>query len=126
MGVAEGAGDGRASHADGIVRGVVDVFASDGLPEARPAGTGFEFGFGAEEGDVAADAAEDAVFVKIPGGAGVGTLGAGAAGDFVGDGRELRLPLGFGFDEMLREERMSALFGFPVRINQRDGYYHMW
>jgi len=29
-------------------------------------------------------------------------------------------------DEMLREDRMSALFGFPVRINHRDGYYHMW
>jgi iron complex transport system ATP-binding protein len=38
-------------------------------------------------------------------------------GRIVADGRK---------DEMLREDRMSALFGFPVRINRRDGYYHIW
>jgi iron complex transport system ATP-binding protein len=38
-------------------------------------------------------------------------------GKIVGDGSK---------DEMLSEEKMSALFGFPVRINHRDGYCHVW
>jgi iron complex transport system ATP-binding protein len=38
-------------------------------------------------------------------------------GRIVADGRK---------DEILREDRMSALFGFPVQINRRDGYYHIW
>jgi iron complex transport system ATP-binding protein len=38
-------------------------------------------------------------------------------GRVVGDGRK---------EDMLTEERMSALFGFPARINHRDGYYHAW
>jgi iron complex transport system ATP-binding protein len=29
-------------------------------------------------------------------------------------------------DEMLQVERLSALFGAPVDIARRDGYYHMW
>ena len=28
--------------------------------------------------------------------------------------------------EMLSEEKISALFGFPVRVDRRDGYYHAW
>jgi hypothetical protein len=27
---------------------------------------------------------------------------------------------------MLQVERLSALFGAPVDIARRDGYYHMW
>jgi iron complex transport system ATP-binding protein len=38
-------------------------------------------------------------------------------GRIVGDGRK---------EDMLSEERMSTLFGFPVRINQRDGHYYVW
>ena len=38
-------------------------------------------------------------------------------GRIVGDGRK---------EEMLTEEKMSALFGFPARINRRDGYCHVW
>lgn len=38
-------------------------------------------------------------------------------GQIIGDGRK---------EEMLSEEQMSALFGFPVRISHRDGYYHAW
>jgi len=38
-------------------------------------------------------------------------------GRIVGDGRK---------EDMLSEERMSALFGFPTRINHRDGYCHVW
>jgi len=38
-------------------------------------------------------------------------------GRIVGDGRK---------EDMLSEERMSALFGFPARINHRDGYCHVW
>ena len=29
-------------------------------------------------------------------------------------------------NEMLSEEKISALFGFPVRVDRRDGYYHAW
>ncbi len=28
--------------------------------------------------------------------------------------------------EMFREERLSALFGLAVTLEQRDGYYHLW
>ncbi len=38
-------------------------------------------------------------------------------GRIVGDGRK---------DEMLTEERMSDLFGFPARISCRDGYRYVW
>jgi iron complex transport system ATP-binding protein len=38
-------------------------------------------------------------------------------GRIVGDGRK---------EEMLTEEKMSALFGFPARISERDGYCHVW
>jgi len=38
-------------------------------------------------------------------------------GRVVGDGRK---------DEMLMEEKMSALFGFPAQINHRDGYSYVW
>jgi iron complex transport system ATP-binding protein len=38
-------------------------------------------------------------------------------GRIVGDGRK---------EDMLSEERMSALFGFPARINHRDGYCYVW
>ena len=38
-------------------------------------------------------------------------------GRVVGDGRK---------EDMLTEERMSALFGFPARINHRDGYCYVW
>jgi iron complex transport system ATP-binding protein len=27
---------------------------------------------------------------------------------------------------MLTEERLGALFGLPVTLEQRDGYYHLW
>lgn len=29
-------------------------------------------------------------------------------------------------DELLVEDRMSKLFGYPVEITRRDGYYHIW
>ncbi len=29
-------------------------------------------------------------------------------------------------DELLVEDRMSQLFGYPVEIIRRDGYYHIW
>ena len=38
-------------------------------------------------------------------------------GRIVGDGRK---------EDMLSEEKMSSLFEFPVRINHRDGYCHVW
>jgi iron complex transport system ATP-binding protein len=38
-------------------------------------------------------------------------------GAIVGDGRKA---------DMLTEEKISDLFGFPARINHRDGYYHVW
>ena len=38
-------------------------------------------------------------------------------GRIVGDGRK---------EGMLTEERLSALFGFPARINHRDGYCYVW
>ena len=38
-------------------------------------------------------------------------------GRIVGDGRK---------EDMLTEEKMSALFGFPAGINHRDGYCYVW
>jgi iron complex transport system ATP-binding protein len=38
-------------------------------------------------------------------------------GTIVGDGRK---------EDMLSEERLSALFGFPARINRSDGYSYAW
>ncbi len=38
-------------------------------------------------------------------------------GRIVGDGRK---------EDMLSEEKMSDLFGFPARINHRDGYCYVW
>jgi iron complex transport system ATP-binding protein len=38
-------------------------------------------------------------------------------GSIVGDGHK---------KDMLSEERMSALFGFAARVNQRDGHYYVW
>lgn len=38
-------------------------------------------------------------------------------GRIVGDGRK---------EDMLSEERISALFGFPARITYRDGYCYVW
>ena len=29
-------------------------------------------------------------------------------------------------DEILQGERLAALFGVPVEIARRDGYYNMW
>ena len=31
-----------------------------------------------------------------------------------------------GKDEILRSERLTALFGTPVEIARKDGYYHLW
>jgi iron complex transport system ATP-binding protein len=38
-------------------------------------------------------------------------------GQVMNDGRK---------EEMLTEEKLSALFGFPALIQHRDGYYHVW
>jgi iron complex transport system ATP-binding protein len=38
-------------------------------------------------------------------------------GKIVDDGRK---------EDILTEEKMSALFGFPARINHRDGHYYVW
>jgi len=29
-------------------------------------------------------------------------------------------------DEILRVDRLTKLFGTPVEMARRDGYYHMW
>ena len=28
--------------------------------------------------------------------------------------------------EMLTAERLSELFGMPITVEERDGFYHMW
>jgi iron complex transport system ATP-binding protein len=38
-------------------------------------------------------------------------------GRIVGDGSK---------DEMLRAERLSQVFGFPVEVARKNGYYHLW
>jgi iron complex transport system ATP-binding protein len=29
-------------------------------------------------------------------------------------------------ESMLRKERLALLFGLPVTLEERDGYYHLW
>src|ERR1019366_2026213 len=77
-----------------------DVFFGDWLVKAGPACARIEFGGGVEQGGVTADAAEDAFCVVVGIFVGVRTLGAFAAGDFVGIARKLFAPVGVGFDDL--------------------------
>ena len=72
--VALAAGDRRSLHPQAHVAYLDDVLLGNGLPEARPARTGFKFRLRAEDGVIAADAAIKTMVVVIPGAAGIGAL----------------------------------------------------
>jgi len=99
MGVAQAAGDGGAHFHQAAVDGLDDVLFGDGLIKAGPAGAGIELGFGVEQGQVAADAAEDALLFKIPIRSREGALGVGVARDPIGRLVELATPFVVGFDD---------------------------
>ncbi len=109
MRVAEAAGDGGTDHHQASIDLIDYVFFRDGLPEAGPAGARIEFGVGAEEGEIAADAAKEAMIVKVPTVAGEGPLGVGVARDPVGGLGELALPFFIGLDEAGDDDRPGSL-----------------
>src|SRR5262245_7252108 len=80
-------------HPQREVAALANVFLGDGRPEARPAGSGFEFAFAVEQRGAAASAAEDARAVLADEGPGVGNLRASLAGDGVLRGVEPAPPL---------------------------------
>jgi len=81
VGVAFGAGDRGAEHAESGVTDLGYVFFGYGSPEAGPSGTGVKFGSGVEERVIATDAAVDAFVVKVPVFPGIGDFSVGIAGD---------------------------------------------
>lgn len=100
MGIATGAEDFRAGHAKTDILMLNYVLGSDRLEETGPAGTGVEFGFGAEKGQVTADAGIEAGLRLIGHPAAERGLCALAACDAILFGRQLFFPLRIGFDHL--------------------------
>src|ERR1700722_3992127 len=100
MRVAAPAGYRAACHAKAVVYTFNNIVFRDRLPEARPAGAGFEFGARVEQHGVAADAVVQAVGVQIPGRAGKCPLGALAAGNVIGERGQLLAPLRVASDHL--------------------------
>src|ERR1700691_3556007 len=92
VGVAFLAGDGNAIHSERVVVDLAHIFLGDRSPEARPSSAGIEFGFGAEQGVVAADAAVEAFVVQVPIFAGVSEFGVGVTRNFEGAGGKQLAP----------------------------------
>src|SRR5688572_9733671 len=83
------------NHAVAVVVLDGDIFFSCRLPEARPAGTGFELVFGAEQLGPAAHAAVDAFLMIVPVRAGERALGAFLARNVKLLRSQILLPLSF-------------------------------
>ena len=96
-----------------------DVFLSDDIPEAGPAGAGVEFSFGGEERVGAADAAEEAGVVELVIGSGEGSIGVLAAGDIELFGGELLAPFGVGLDDSF-EFRGAESFAGVIELDDSD------
>src|SRR5664279_5620448 len=83
VGVAIGAAHFDAIHAELVLVAVFEHIFADRLPEAGPAGAGFELGFRIEQRRATAHAAVDAEVMAIPIFAGEGGLGAALAAHFI-------------------------------------------
>ena len=107
MGVALGAADLDAIHAELVFIAVFDHIFVDRLPEAGPTGPRFVFGFRIEQGRAAANATVDADVVAIPVFAGKSRLSAALAANFKLLGRQFFAPFVVGF--------LVAHLGKPVK-----------
>lgn len=76
-----------------------DAVFLDWFPVTWPAGAGFVFGFGAEEGQVAGDAVVGSFFFVVPIEAGEGAFGSFFPNDSVLFFGQESLPFRFGFDD---------------------------
>ena len=83
-----------SGHPQGAVRLNRDILFCDGLPEARPAGAGFELGPGIEKNRITADAMIQPVRVVAGVLAGERPLGPGLARHHEFLGRQLLFPFG--------------------------------
>lgn len=101
MAVAAVADDFGSDCEEASVGFFADVVFLDWFPVTRPAGAGFVFGFGAEEGQVAGNAVVGSFFFVVPIESGEGAFGSFFPNDSVFFfGQEL-LPFRFGFDDFL-------------------------
>lgn len=99
MAVAAVADDFGSDGEEASVGFFADVVFLDWLPVTWPAGAGFVFSFGAEEGQVAGNAVVGSFFFVVPIEAGEGAFGSFFPNDSVlFFGQEL-LPFRFGFDD---------------------------
>ena len=127
VGVAFGAGDRGADHAESCVTDFGHVLFGDGSPEAGPSGARVEFRGGVEERVVAADAAVDAFVVQVPVFSGKGDFSVGVAGDVEDAGAEAAGAIGravlitlgmrtcFRRSSVVGEEDDGDVFGFRER-----------
>ena len=122
VGVAFGAGNRGADHAESRVTDLGYVFFGDGRPEAGPSGTGVEFCGGVEERIVAADATVDAFVVKVPVFPGKGDFSVGVAGDVEDSSDELLAPLIRRLDDLGDANLFQAVSG----VGERDDCDVCW
>jgi hypothetical protein len=111
VGIAFGAGNRGADHAEGCVADFGYVFAGDGCPEAGPSCTRFEFRGGIEQRIVTAKAAVDAFVVQVPVFSRESDFGVGVARDVEGSGTELLAPLVGRLDNLRDLHFFQALAG---------------
>src|SRR5207249_5652747 len=100
MALAARAMDLGAGHEEAAIALGFDEPLIGRLPEAGPAGAGFELGPGIEHWRTAAHAGIDAIFVMVGIDAAEGALGAVLARDLVLFGRQLRPPFGVGLGDL--------------------------
>src|SRR5205823_14794227 len=93
-----------------------NIFLCDRLPEAGPAGAGFELRIGSKKIIAAADAGVYSFLVIIGILAGESSLGAFLAGHFIGKRLELLLPFGIGFYDFLDFDKI-------VFLGRKDFYF---
>jgi len=95
----------RSAYAPAVVFCFHNVLFGDGLPEARPAGTGIELRLRRKQRRITADAAKDSSLVQVPVRAGVGHLCIGPAGYVECVGGKLSFPLRVALDDLRHPDR---------------------
>ena len=100
MRVAVGAADFGAHHEERAVLVLAHRVRAHRLVKARPAGAAVELRVRGKQRPVTAHAGVNALVLGVPVRPGKGALGAVLAGDVILLGRQLRAPLGIGFDDL--------------------------